>query len=67
MRTTDITLTRSEAYTVCDILKDYIDENNAKANNDSLSKDYRDVCYECAVEVSRIRNRILQNMRVHRY
>ena len=67
MRTTDITLTRSEAYMVCNILKDYINENNAKANNDSLSKDYRDACHECVVEASRIRNRILQNMRVHRY
>ena len=67
MRPVDITLTRSEAYTVCDILNDYIKENNAKANNDSLLKDYRDVCYECAVGASRIRNRILQNMRVHRY
>ena len=67
MRTTDITLTRSEAYMVCVILKDYINENNAKANNDSLSKDYRDVCHECVVDASRIRNRILQNMRVHRY
>ena len=67
MRTTDITLTRSEAYMVCNILKDYINENNAKANNDSLSKDYRDACHECVVEASRIRNRILQNMRVQRY
>lgn len=67
MKTTDITLTRSEAYMVCDILNDYIKENNAKANDDSLSKDYRDVCHECVVEASRIKNRILQNMRVHRY
>ena len=67
MRTVDITLTRSEAYTVCDILNGCIKENNAKANNDSLSKAYRDVCHECVVEASRIRNRILQNMRVHRY
>ena len=66
MRTVDITLTRSEAYTVCDILNDYIKKNNEKANNDSLLKAHRDVCYECAVEASRIRNRILQNMRVHR-
>lgn len=67
MRTTDITLTNGEAYTVCDILNDYIKENNAKANDDSLSENYRNVCYECAVEVSRIRNRILQNVRIHRY
>ena len=67
MKTTDITLTRSKAYMVCNILKDYINENNAKANNDSLSKDYRDVYHECVVEASRIRNRILQSMRIHRY
>ena len=67
MRTVDITLTRSEAYTVCDILNDYIKEKNAKANNDSLSEHYRDACHECAVEVSRIRNRILQDMRIYRY
>ena len=67
MKTVDITLTRSEAYAVCSILNDYIKENNAKANNDSLSKDYRDACHGCVVEASRIRNRILQNMRVHRY
>ena len=52
---------------VCSILKDYIDKSNEKANNDSLSKNYRDACHECVVEASRIRNRILQNMRVQRY
>ena len=67
MRTVDITLTKGEAYMVCSILKDYINENNAKANNDLLLKDYRDACHECVVEASRIRNRILQNMSVHRY
>ena len=67
MRTVDIALTRGEAHMVCSILKDYIDKSNEKANNDSLSKDYRDACHGCVVEASRIRNRILQNMRVHRY
>lgn len=67
MRTTDITLTNSEAYTVCDILNEYIEEHSAKASDDSLSENYREVCHECVVEVSRIRNRILQNVRIHRY
>ena len=67
MRTIDVTLTNGEAYTVCDILNEYIKEHSAKANDNSLSKNYREVCHECAVEVSRIRNRILQNVRVNRY
>lgn len=67
MRTVDITLTHNEAYTVCDILNEYIKEHSAKANDDSLSQYYREVCHECAVEVSRIRNRILQNVRMNRY
>lgn len=67
MRTTDITLTNGEAYTICDILNEYIEEHSARANDDSLSKHYREVCYECAVEVSRIRNRILQNVRMRKY
>lgn len=67
MRTIDITLTNSEVYTICDILNDYIKKHNANADNDSLSENYRTVCYECAVEVSRIRNRILQSVRINRY
>lgn len=67
MRTVDVTLTNGEAYTVCDILDEYIKEHNAEANDDSFSEHYRNVCHECAVEVSRIRNRILQNVRMNRY
>ena len=58
MRTYDITFTASEAYTVMDILNDYIKKNQKDANDETKSETYREVSHECAVEVSRIRNRM---------
>lgn len=63
MRTVDITFTRGEAYTVMDILNDYIKEHQKWANDTTQSVATRDAAHEAAVEVSRIRNRMREVMR----
>ena len=63
MRTVEITFTRGEAYTVMDILGDYIKEHQETANDQDKSVAMRDAAHEAAVEVSRIRNRMCEVMR----
>ena len=48
MRTTDITLTNSEAYTVCDILNEYIEEHSAR----QVTIHYRKTIEKFAMSVS---------------
>lgn len=63
MRTVDITFTRGEAYTVMDILNEYIKEHQKTASDQGKSVAVRDAAHEAAVEVSRIRNRMREVMR----
>ena len=62
MKTYDITFTGNEAWTVVDLLSDYIKENEKDASDETRDETYREVSHECAVNASRIMNKILETL-----